>query len=129
MLDSLSEVTFREILKSILTYNDQELIAALKAKDDEAYLFLYDTYSAALYSIIKQMAGDAPTANDLLQEVFISSRQKIESYDPIKEKLFMWLIIMARDSLAENKRTKYANRSTEIPTANVLQKIIFSGQI
>jgi DNA-directed RNA polymerase specialized sigma24 family protein len=111
MLVSFREVTFREILNNDLTYNNEQALAtALKARDDRAYLFLYDNYSAALYSIIKQMAGDTGTANDLLQEVFIRCRQNIENYDAANEKLFIWLISIARNSLAETKRPTYANR-------------------
>jgi DNA-directed RNA polymerase specialized sigma24 family protein len=54
------------------TYNEQELVAALKLGDNQAYSYLYDNYAGALYSIIKQIIQDANLANDVMQDVFIN---------------------------------------------------------
>jgi len=44
-------------------------VRALKERDNQAFGFLYDNYSGALYSIIKQIITDnAELASDVLQE-------------------------------------------------------------
>ena len=88
------------------TYNEQELIAALKTKDEQSYSYLYDNYSGALYSIIKQIVLDAELANDVLQEVFINIWRKIESYDPTKGRLFTWMLNIARNASIDTIRSK-----------------------
>ena len=88
------------------TYNEQELVAALKLRDDKAYSYLYDNYSGALYSIIKQIIKDTELANDVLQEVFINIWRRIEIYDPTKGRLFTWMLNIARNASIDTIRSK-----------------------
>lgn len=101
------------------TYNEQELIAALKERNDQAYSYLYDNYSGALYSIIKQIIIDnSELAGDVLQEVFINIWRKIETYDQTKGRLFTWMLNIARNASIDTLRSKsYQNsqKNQELP--------------
>ena len=88
------------------SYNEQELIASLKARDDQAFSYLYDHYSGSLYSIILQIVKRPETANDVLQEVFINIWRKIESYDPVKGRLFTWMLNISRNASIDVLRSK-----------------------
>ena len=88
------------------TYNEQELIIALKAKDEKAFSYLYDHYSDSLYSIILQIVKRPETACDVLQEVFLNIWRKIESYDPIKGRLFTWMLNISRNASIDMLRSK-----------------------
>jgi RNA polymerase sigma factor, sigma-70 family len=88
------------------TYNEQELIAALKARDDRAFSYLYDQYSGSLYSIILQIIKSPETARDILQEVFINIWRKIESYDPVKGRLFTWMLNISHNASIDVLRSK-----------------------
>jgi RNA polymerase sigma-70 factor (ECF subfamily) len=46
------------------------------------------------------------TANDVLQEVFINIWRKIESYDPVKGRLFTWMLNIARNASIDTLRSK-----------------------
>ncbi len=93
-------------LGSTGTYNEQDLITALKAKDDQAFSFLYDNYSGSLYSIILQIVKMPEVASDVLQEVFVIIWRKIESYDPIKGRLFTWMLNISRNASIDMLRSK-----------------------
>src|SRR5579863_9437012 len=101
------------------TYTEQELVAALKARDNQAFAFLYDNYAGALYSIIKQIITDNhELASDVLQEVFINIWRKIETYDPTKGRLFTWMLNIARNASIDTLRSKsYQNsqKNQELP--------------
>ena len=88
------------------TYTEQELIIALKERDNQAYSYLYDNYSGALYSIVLQIVQDAEVANDVLQEVFINIWRKIETYDPTKGRLFTWMLNISRNASIDTLRSK-----------------------
>ena len=88
------------------TYTEQELVAALKNRDAGAFNYLYDHYSAALYTIVKQIVQNTETASDVLQEVFVSIWRKIESYDPAKGRLFTWMLNIARNASIDTLRSK-----------------------
>ena len=88
------------------TYTEQELISALKAGDDQAFSYLYDHYSGSLYSIIHQIVKMPELASDVLQEVFVNIWRKIESYDPIKGRLFTWMLNISRNAAIDMLRSK-----------------------
>jgi RNA polymerase sigma-70 factor (ECF subfamily) len=87
------------------TYSEPELIAALKAKDQQAFEYLYDHYSGALYSIILQIVPNATPAKDILQEVFINIWRRIDTYDPAKASLFTWMLNISRNAAIDQLRS------------------------
>ncbi len=106
------------------TYNEADLITALKAKDDHAFSYLYDHYSGSLYSIILQIVKSPETAGDVLQDVFVNIWRKIETYDPMKGRLFTWMLNISRNASIDMLRSKnYQNsqKNQEI-TDNVYNK-------
>ncbi|HVM88308.1 MAG TPA: sigma-70 family RNA polymerase sigma factor [Puia sp.] len=107
-------------------YSEQELIAALRAREEQAYSYLYDNYSGALYSIVNQIVADNELANDVLQEVFINIWRKIESYDSSKGRLFTWMLNIARNASIDMVRSKSfqnAKKNQELPD-NVNSQVI-----
>ncbi len=103
------------LLGSTVTYSEQELITALKARDDQAFSYLYDHYSGSLYSIILQIVKSPETASDVLQEVFINIWRKIESYDPLKGRLFTWMLNISRNASIDMLRSKSYSEQPEKP--------------
>jgi RNA polymerase sigma-70 factor (ECF subfamily) len=89
-----------------LTYEEHELIASLRRKDEEAFSYLYEHYSGALYGVIKQIVGDAELGNDVLQETFVNIWRRIDSYDESKGRLFTWMLNIARNAAIDKTRSK-----------------------
>jgi RNA polymerase sigma factor (sigma-70 family) len=97
---------------SVTKYGENELVSLLKSRDSKAFSYLYDNYSASLYTIIAQLVGDTEIATDVLQEVFINIWRKIESYDPSKGRLFTWMLNIARNASIDTLRSRsYQNAS------------------
>lgn len=88
------------------TYEEHELVKLLQEKDNQAFSYLYDHYAGALYGIVKQILVDVELANDVLQEVFVSIWRKIDSYDPVKGRLFTWMLNIARNAAIDKVRSK-----------------------
>lgn len=93
-------------------YEERELVAALRNKDDQAFGYLYDHYSGALYSVVKQIVGDAEVSNDVLQETFVNIWRKIELYDESKGRLFTWMLNIARNAAIDKTRSKSFQQSS-----------------
>jgi RNA polymerase sigma factor (sigma-70 family) len=93
-------------LNADITYDEAELVEKLKSQDNQAFSYLYDNYSGALYGIVKQIVGDAELSNDVLQEVFVNIWRKIDSYDPGKGRLFTWMLNIARNASIDKTRSK-----------------------
>ena len=89
-----------------IKYSEQELVALLKEQNNDAFNYLYDHYSGALFTIINQIVPDKDTASDVLQEVFINVWRKISSYDETKGRLFTWMLNIARNAAIDKVRSK-----------------------
>lgn len=88
------------------TYDEAELIASLRNKDEEAFSYLYDHYAGALYGVIRQVVQEVETSNDVLQESFVNIWRRIEQYDESKGRLFTWMLNVARNAAIDKKRSK-----------------------
>ncbi len=88
------------------TYNELDLTSALKARDEQAFSYLYDHYSSSLYSVILQIVKSPEAASDVLQEVFVNVWRKIDLYDPVKGRLFTWMLNISRNASIDLLRSK-----------------------
>ena len=78
----------------------------LQQQNGKAFSYLYDNYSAALLGIINSIVSEKESANDVLQEVFLNIWRKINSYDPMKGRLFTWMLNIARNAAIDKIRSK-----------------------
>jgi RNA polymerase sigma factor (sigma-70 family) len=93
-------------LEPKIKYSEQELVALLNEQNNDAFNYLYDHYSGALFTIINQIVSDKDTASDVLQEVFVNIWRKIGSYDETKGRLFTWMLNIARNAAIDKVRSK-----------------------
>lgn len=84
----------------------------MRNKNDQAFGYLYDHYSGALYSVIRQIVPDAELSNDVLQETFVNIWRKIELYDETKGRLFTWMLNIARNAAIDKTRSKGFQQSS-----------------
>ena len=89
-----------------IKYSEEELVALLKEQNNDAFNYLYDHYSGALFTIINQIVPDKDTASDVLQEVFVNVWRKIGTYDETKGRLFTWMLNIARNAAIDKVRSK-----------------------
>ncbi len=95
-------------MSEVKKYGEYELVQLLRQRNRDAFSYLYDNYSPALYTVILSIIPDREQANDILQEVFIKIWRQSDSYDPDKGRLYTWMIQIARNSAIDVVRsTKY----------------------
>lgn len=96
------------------TYDELELVTALRSKDNQAFGYLYDHYSGALYNVVKQVVGDEEVSSDVLQEAFVNIWRKIDLYDESKGRLFTWMLNIARNAAIDKTRSKGFQQSSKL---------------
>ena len=89
-----------------LKYTEAELVRLLKQRTEAAFNYLYDNYSAALYSVILSIVQNKELANDVLQEVFLKVWRQVDQYDAQKGRLFTWMINISRNASIDLLRSK-----------------------
>jgi RNA polymerase sigma factor (sigma-70 family) len=93
-------------VQTAITYTEEELVALLKQQSRDAYNYLYRQYSGVLYGVIRRIVMDEQTAQDVLQEVFVKIWYNIQQYDPMKGRIYTWMINIARNSSIDKLRSK-----------------------
>lgn len=93
-------------MNSRITYSELELVTLLQQRNDESFSYLYANYSGALLGVVGAIVNDQETARDVLQEVFVNIWRKIESYDPVKGRLFTWMMNVARNAAIDKIRSR-----------------------
>ena len=101
-------------LKSIVTYSEPELVAALKSGDKQAFSYLYDNYSAALFGVVCRIVVDEDIAADVLQDSFVKIWKNIAAYDEGKGRLFTWLLNVCRNTAIDCVRSNASRMGAKI---------------
>lgn len=85
-------------------------LADLKANNASAFAALYDQYASILLGVITKIIHDEQEALSLLETTFKKVRTRIKEFQPGKQPLFVWLLIIARctaiDALMSRKAVK-----------------------
>jgi RNA polymerase sigma-70 factor (ECF subfamily) len=92
------------------TYSEEDLIASLKRNQRDAFEYLYENYSSALFGSVCRYIPDEEKAADLLQEIFLKVWKNIGKYDPSKGRLFTWMMNITRNTcidLLRKEKGKY----------------------
>lgn len=101
-------------MSETLKYNEEELVLLLQGRDQQAFSYLYDNYSAALNGVIYRMVEDRELAEDILQEAFVKIWNNFASYDTGKGRLFTWMLNITRNLTIDTLRSKGYKKQSKI---------------
>lgn len=96
--------------------SESVLIERLHQHDQQAFQWLYDQYSPALYGVVLRIVRDDDQAQDLLQDIFVKIWKNLESYDATKGRLFTWMLNVSRNTAIDALRSRKTQPSNEIRT-------------
>ena len=93
-----------------LFIDEPQLVSRLKARDRNAFTYLYDYYSPALYGIILRVVKNEEIAEEVLQDSFFKVWDCIGQYTATRGRLFTWLFKVARNLAVDKLRSKEIQR-------------------
>ncbi len=88
-------------------YNQQtdlEIFEKVSNYDSRALEELYNRYSPILFTLIKKIAPDEKTAEEILTEVFAITWRKSDKFDIQKDNVYTWLVHLARNKAVDTIR-------------------------
>jgi len=86
---------------------DRELVQKLLAKDEEAFLYFYQTYRDRLYRACVHLLGyQDPDAEDITQEVFLAALRHLPKFE-FRSSLYHWLNRICMYLCYERVRARY----------------------
>lgn len=75
---------------------EADLISGLLNRDIRAFSLLYDRYAAPLFGLICRIVKDDAMTHTLLKTTFLFVSQHITEFDLARQRLFSWLMGIAR---------------------------------
>jgi RNA polymerase sigma factor (sigma-70 family) len=96
--------------------SESVLIEKLTQRDQQAFHWLYDQYSPALYGVVLRIVRDDDQAADLLQDIFVKIWKNLDAYDATKGRLFTWMLNIARNTAIDSLRSRKTQPATAIRT-------------
>ena len=101
-------------MSNSIKYSEEELVAQLQSRNQQAFSYLYDNYAAALNGIIYRLVQDKELAEDILQEAFVKIWNNFSSYDTTKGRLFTWMLNLTRNLTIDTLRSKGYKKQSKI---------------
>jgi RNA polymerase sigma-70 factor (ECF subfamily) len=86
--------------------DDSSLLGLVQSGDEDAMASLFDRYSKLVYSVAFRVLRDPPSAEDVLQEVFMQIWRNPDSFTAARGSLGGWLAIVSRNRSIDLLRRK-----------------------
>lgn len=91
----------------------ESYIDGLINKDEQAFEYIYNSTKTSVYAIIVAIVRDRETANDLMQDTYITMIEKIHQYKK-RNNFLTWLLVIAR-----NKAIDYYRRNRKVTLIDI----------
>ncbi|HET55622.1 MAG TPA: sigma-70 family RNA polymerase sigma factor [Ignavibacteria bacterium] len=91
---------------------DLELMQRISKYDSRALEELFERYSDLLYTLVKKIAPDELTAENILVEIFAIIWKNIEKFDFETGNVYTWIVTLARNRAVESLRRSRDSSST-----------------
>ena len=86
--------------------SDEQLMARIQARDDQAVAILYRRHTPLLRTVIGHILNNDCDVDDQLQEVFLELWRQAANYDEAKGKVLGWIVTLARRRAIDKLRKK-----------------------
>lgn len=95
---------------------EHNIVTMFQHGDKEVYSKLYSKYAPAVLGVLSRMVGDKALAEECTNDAFCTIWSQRANYDPNKERLFTWMIKIAKhcaSCLPPEKRNQMADEIRE----------------
>jgi RNA polymerase sigma-70 factor (ECF subfamily) len=86
--------------------SDATLVDRLLHRDVSAFEELYDRHSRVVYALVVRILEQAPTAEEVVQDVFLQLWRNAARYQSARGPFVPWLLTLARNRALDNLRLK-----------------------
>lgn len=93
---------------------DLDLLAAIRGGDEDAMMAFYDRHYGLVAGYCRRLVGDAPTAEEAIQDTFLQVWRLAATYDPARARPTTWLFVLARTRCLDALRRSGRRASLEV---------------
>lgn len=88
--------------------SDEDLLELVAQGDEHALAATYDRHSTPVYSLALRVLGNAASAEDLVQEIFLHVWRRSGEYRPARGSVRTWLLTITRNRAIDQLRSREA---------------------
>lgn len=96
--------------------------------DSKAIELIYDHYQGSLYGVLFAILKDEELANEVFQQSIIKIWKNANTYDPLKSKLFTWMLNICRNSAFDLLKSKEYKMSSQNQNIGEVVSIVDQNQ-
>jgi RNA polymerase sigma-70 factor (ECF subfamily) len=96
--------------------DENALVASVARGNAHALELIYERYARGVYSLALRLLGDAPGAEEVVQETFLKLWRQPTAYQPSKGRLLPWLLGVAHHHAIDLLRRRQLEQRHRIPT-------------
>ncbi|ADV68434.1 RNA polymerase sigma factor [Deinococcus maricopensis] len=118
-----------------MTPTDEQLIAAIAARDEDALLELHRRYARYVYAMARRMLGPNGEHEEAVQDVFMSIWRAAERFDARLASAKTWLVTIAQRRMLQTLRDRspetYAIEDWDAPSAqpDLEDRVMLDGAV
>lgn len=97
--------------------DDVRLLRLIQQGDQDAVAALYDRYSGVAYGLALRITSDSASAEDVVQDAFVSVWRQSRRFDPERGQLRSWLLTIVHHRAIDAVRRKAGRSERALPEA------------
>jgi RNA polymerase sigma-70 factor, ECF subfamily len=116
-------ISFRPSRSGLHSLADEELMARVRGGDARAFEVVFDRHCDAAFSLAYRMCGRRSTAEDVVQEAFLSLWRSGARYDPARGSVRSWVLGVVRNRAIDLFRRDTVRSGRDINADGVVARI------
>jgi len=102
---------------------DEELMQLVQDGDVRAFEVVFDRHSSAAFSLAYRMCGRRATAEDIVQDAFLSLWRSGSGYDPRRGSVRSWVLSVVHNRAVDAMRRLGAKSGLDVPDEGIAERL------
>jgi RNA polymerase sigma-70 factor, ECF subfamily len=102
---------------------DEELMQLVHDGDVRAFEVVFDRHSSAAFSLAYRMCGRRATAEDIVQDAFLSLWRSGSGYDPRRGSVRSWVLSVVHNRAVDAMRRLGAKAGLDVPDEGIAERL------
>ena len=116
-------LSFRSPRTELHSVADEELMALVQGGDKRAFELVFDRHADAAFSLAYRMCGRRGTAEDIVQEAFLSLWRSSERYDSSRGSVRTWVLGVVHNRAIDMFRRDTVHAGKDVSDEGVSERI------
>ena len=108
--------------------SDEDLIAAVRARDDGALAVLYDRYGRMAFALAYRMLGERQVAEDVVQAAYFAVWRRAEGFRPERGAVRSWLMAIVHNLAIDQRRGRHRHEASDVQLDEVEFRLMTSDE-